>query len=34
MTEKNPTDILKEEHKKVLEILNKLEKGMEDRDAR
>lgn len=34
MTEKNPTDILKEEHKKVLEILNELEKGMENKDAR
>ncbi|MEK7624580.1 MAG: hemerythrin domain-containing protein [Patescibacteria group bacterium] len=29
----NPTDILKKEHEKVLEILNRLETGIENRDA-
>lgn len=34
MTDKNPTDILRKEHEKVLEILDKLEKGMERKDLK
>jgi hemerythrin-like domain-containing protein len=29
---KNPTDILREEHEKVLRVLDKLEKDLEDKD--
>ena len=32
MADKNPTDILKKEHEKVLKILDKLEEGMESKD--
>ena len=34
MTDKNPTDILKKEHEKVLGILDKLESGMENKDTK
>ena len=34
MTNENPTDILRKEHEKVLEILNKLEEGMENKDIK
>ena len=33
MTEKNPTDILRKEHEKVLEILDMLEEGMKNKDT-
>ncbi len=33
MKSKNPTDMLRKEHKKVLEILNKIENGMKSRDT-
>ena len=32
--DKNPTDILRKEHEKVLEILNRLEKDLEKKDAK
>jgi len=34
MTNENPTDILRKEHEKVLEILDKLEEGMENKDIK
>lgn len=34
MKDKNPTDILRKEHKKVLEVLEKLEEGMKNRDIK
>lgn len=34
MTNKNPTDILRKEHEKVLEILDKLEDGIENKDTK
>ena len=34
MTNKNPTDILKKEHEKVLKILDKLESGMESKNIK
>ena len=34
MINKNPTDILRKEHEKVLEILDKLEEGMETKDRK
>ena len=34
MANKNPTDILRKEHEKVLEILDKLEKGIEREDIK
>lgn len=34
MAGKNPTDILRKEHGKVLETLGRLEKGMESEDAK
>ncbi len=33
MIEKNPTDILRKEHEKVLKILDKLEDDMENKDT-
>ena len=32
MTDKNPTDILRKEHEKVLQILGKLEEGIKNKD--
>lgn len=34
MEDKNPTDILRKEHTKVLEILDKLENGMESKNIK
>ena len=34
MTEENPTDILRKEHEIVLEILDKIEEGMKNKDIK